>query len=48
MRSTDIPQLHPHLRFQWEPAQDAYVLLYPRGDGEAQWFGGGDPGGLRR
>jgi pyrroloquinoline quinone biosynthesis protein D len=31
MRSTDIPQLHPHLRFQWEPAQDAYVLLYPEG-----------------
>jgi len=28
---TAIPKLHRHLRFQWEPAQDCYVLLYPEG-----------------
>jgi pyrroloquinoline quinone biosynthesis protein D len=26
-----IPRLRPHFRFQWEPAQDTYVLLYPEG-----------------
>ncbi len=26
-----IPSLNPHFRFQWEPAQQAYVLLYPEG-----------------
>ncbi len=26
-----VPALRPHFRFQWEPAQDAYVLLYPEG-----------------
>lgn len=26
-----VPALKPHFRFQWEPAQDAYVLLYPEG-----------------
>ena len=29
--NTAIPRLHQHLRFQWEPAQDCYVLLYPEG-----------------
>ncbi len=29
-RST-VPALKPHFRFQWEPAQGAYVLLYPEG-----------------
>ncbi len=28
---TAVPALRPHFRFQWEPAQDAYVLLYPEG-----------------
>ena len=31
MKPGEIPRLHPHLRFQWEPAQEAYVLLYPEG-----------------
>ena len=26
-----IPKLRPGFRFQWEPAQNAYVLLYPEG-----------------
>ena len=26
-----VPKLRPHFRFQWEPAQDAHVLLYPEG-----------------
>ncbi|WP_404365110.1 pyrroloquinoline quinone biosynthesis peptide chaperone PqqD [Marinobacter sp.] len=26
-----IPRLRPGFRFQWEPAQDAHVLLYPEG-----------------
>jgi pyrroloquinoline quinone biosynthesis protein D len=34
-RSTDEATLHPTLRkifrLQWEPAQDAHVLLYPEG-----------------
>lgn len=27
----DIPHITPGLRLQWEPAQDAHVLLYPEG-----------------
>nr|WP_246480836.1 pyrroloquinoline quinone biosynthesis peptide chaperone PqqD [Motiliproteus sediminis] len=26
-----VPALNRHFRFQWEPAQDCYVLLYPEG-----------------
>ena len=26
-----IPRLAPHFRLQWEPAQNAHVLLYPEG-----------------
>jgi len=26
-----VPTFNPHFRFQWEPAQQAYVLLYPEG-----------------
>ena len=26
-----VPALNPHFRFQWEPAQKGYVLLYPEG-----------------
>nr|WP_284047939.1 pyrroloquinoline quinone biosynthesis peptide chaperone PqqD [Marinobacter sp. ATCH36] len=26
-----IPRLRPGFRFQWEPAQNAHVLLYPEG-----------------
>ncbi len=26
-----IPAIRPHFRFQWEQAQQAYVLLYPEG-----------------
>lgn len=26
-----IPRLRPGFRFQWEPAQQAHVLLYPEG-----------------
>lgn len=28
---TDCIQLAPQFRFQWEAAQDCYVLLYPEG-----------------
>lgn len=28
---TDFPKLSKLFRLQWEPAQDAYVLLYPEG-----------------
>jgi pyrroloquinoline quinone biosynthesis protein D len=27
----DIPQIAPTFRFQWEEAQDCYVVLYPEG-----------------
>ena len=27
----EVLQLSAHYRFQWEPVQDAYVLLYPEG-----------------
>ncbi|MDX1756806.1 MAG: pyrroloquinoline quinone biosynthesis peptide chaperone PqqD [Marinobacter sp.] len=26
-----VPKLRPGFRFQWEPAQDCHVLLYPEG-----------------
>lgn len=26
-----VPRLRPGFRFQWEPAQNAHVLLYPEG-----------------
>lgn len=28
---SQIPRLRPGFRFQWEPAQEAHVLLYPEG-----------------
>jgi len=28
---SSVPALRPHFRFQWEPAQDCHVLLYPEG-----------------
>lgn len=28
---TQVPRLRRGFRFQWEPAQDCYVLLYPEG-----------------
>lgn len=28
---TDVPKLSKLFRLQWEPAQNAYVLLYPEG-----------------
>lgn len=28
---TQVPRLRPGFRFQWEPAQNAHVLLYPEG-----------------
>lgn len=30
-KAESIPVLAPGYRFQWEPAQDCYVLLYPEG-----------------
>ena len=27
----DVPQIAPGFRLQWEPTQDAHVLLYPEG-----------------
>ncbi|TBW52544.1 pyrroloquinoline quinone biosynthesis peptide chaperone PqqD [Marinobacter halodurans] len=29
--NTQVPRLRPGFRFQWEPAQQAHVLLYPEG-----------------
>lgn len=29
--TTDIPRFRRGFRFQWEPAQNGYVLLYPEG-----------------
>ena len=29
--STTIPKIAPTFRFQWEEAQDCYVILYPEG-----------------
>ncbi|MEH6473675.1 MAG: pyrroloquinoline quinone biosynthesis peptide chaperone PqqD [Halopseudomonas sp.] len=26
-----VPSIRPHFRFQWEEAQQGYVLLYPEG-----------------
>ena len=26
-----VPELYKQYRFQWEPAQDCFVLLYPEG-----------------
>lgn len=31
MNKTDIYKLARHYRFQWEEAQDCYVLLFPEG-----------------
>lgn len=31
MNQTDIYRLAPHYRFQWEEAQQCYVLLFPEG-----------------
>lgn len=31
LKANQVPVLNPHFRFQWEPAQRAYVLLYPEG-----------------
>jgi pyrroloquinoline quinone biosynthesis protein D len=30
-RLASVPRLRPGFRFQWEPAQNAHVLLYPDG-----------------
>ena len=29
--ATDVYALAPHHRFQWEEAQDSYVILFPEG-----------------
>ncbi len=29
--TSDIPEIAPTFRFQWEEAQDCYVILYPEG-----------------
>ena len=29
--NASVPQLAPGFRLQWEPTQDAHVLLYPEG-----------------
>jgi pyrroloquinoline quinone biosynthesis protein D len=31
IKSSDVFGLARHYRFQWEPAQDCYVLLFPEG-----------------
>lgn len=31
MNNSDIYSLAPHYRFQWEEAQQCYVLLFPEG-----------------
>ncbi len=29
--ASSVPRLRPGFRFQWEPVQNAHVLLYPEG-----------------
>ena len=29
--TSDIPEIAPTFRFQWEEVQDCYVILYPEG-----------------
>ncbi len=31
LNSGSIPEIAPTFRFQWEKAQDCYVILYPEG-----------------
>jgi pyrroloquinoline quinone biosynthesis protein D len=31
MNAIEVPHITPGLRLQWEPAQNAHVLLYPEG-----------------
>ena len=31
MDTSNIPEIAPTFRFQWEEAQDCYVVLYPEG-----------------
>lgn len=31
MTTSQVPRFRRGFRFQWEPAQDCYVLLYPEG-----------------
>jgi len=31
LNSDSIPEIAPTFRFQWEKAQDCYVILYPEG-----------------
>ena len=31
LRATSRPAIPPGMRLQWEPAQEAHVLLYPEG-----------------
>ncbi len=31
MDTNNIPEIAPTFRFQWEEAQDCYVVLYPEG-----------------
>ena len=31
LNSDSIPEITPTFRFQWEKAQDCYVILYPEG-----------------
>lgn len=35
-----VPRINPHFRLQWEPAQEAYVLLYPEGMIKLNFSGG--------
>lgn len=32
LKPEDKPGLAPHVRLQWEEAQDAWVVLYPKGN----------------
>ncbi|MCW8883634.1 MAG: pyrroloquinoline quinone biosynthesis peptide chaperone PqqD [Motiliproteus sp.] len=31
INADSVPAINRHFRLQWEPAQDAHVLLYPEG-----------------
>lgn len=31
VNAASVPRISPGFRLQWEPAQDAHVLLYPEG-----------------
>ena len=40
IEAKDIYKIAAHHRFQWEKAQDCYVILFPEGMVKLKWWGG--------